>query len=271
MRYRNYKNTSNSIWLIFIVFLMMGGFRLIISLFSLFFSFLPLILGFYFIYNIAKSFRTNSQINETLRSRSSEHKEFTELAIHIVSYIIKADRKIDSREISSVIQYFQARLGFDQRKIIWVSDLIQHALKQSYPLEVLCEEFKAKFNYESRLLLLELIYNTAAADGQLHSEEKKVIDYIVNLLDINIYDQKRIESLFQAQTNSCTINHYDILGIAPGASKQEIKKAYREAVKKYHPDKVHHLGPEYKKIAEEKMHAINASYECLMKEVENVR
>jgi curved DNA-binding protein CbpA len=32
-------------------------------------------------------------------------------------------------------------------------------------------------------------------------------------------------------------NHYDVLGIVEGASGNEIKKAYRELIRIYHPDK----------------------------------
>ena len=32
-------------------------------------------------------------------------------------------------------------------------------------------------------------------------------------------------------------NYYDILGISQTATEQEIKKAYRQLIQKYHPDK----------------------------------
>ncbi len=61
-------------------------------------------------------------------------------------------------------------------------------------------------------------------------------------------------------------SHFTILGVSSNASKEEIKTAYRNACKKYHPDKVHHLGEEFKKVAEEKMQKINESYSRLIKQ-----
>ncbi|MGN0665047.1 MAG: molecular chaperone DnaJ [Huintestinicola sp.] len=53
-------------------------------------------------------------------------------------------------------------------------------------------------------------------------------------------------------------DYYEVLGISKGASEDEIKKAYRASVKKYHPD----LHPDDKEC-EEKMKEVNEAYECL--------
>ena len=58
-------------------------------------------------------------------------------------------------------------------------------------------------------------------------------------------------------------NPYEVLGIKEGASKEEIKAAYHEQVKKYHPDR-HQDNPLYE-LAEEKLQEINEAYETLMK------
>ena len=49
---------------------------------------------------------------------------------------------------------------------------------------------------------------------------------------------------------------YKVLGVSPDASDEEIKKAYRELTKKYHPD----LNPN-DPTAAQKMNDINAAYD----------
>ena len=53
-------------------------------------------------------------------------------------------------------------------------------------------------------------------------------------------------------------DYYEVLGLQKGATDEEIKKAYRACVKKYHPD----LHPD-DKDCEEKMKEVNEAYECL--------
>lgn len=57
-------------------------------------------------------------------------------------------------------------------------------------------------------------------------------------------------------------NPYKILGLNPGASEAEIKKAYRELVKKYHPDK--YQGNPLADLAEEKLREVNEAYDTLI-------
>ncbi len=58
---------------------------------------------------------------------------------------------------------------------------------------------------------------------------------------------------------------YKVLGIRRGATKEEIREAYRIAAAKYHPDKVSHLGKEFQKLAHKKFVTIQEAYERLTK------
>ena len=53
---------------------------------------------------------------------------------------------------------------------------------------------------------------------------------------------------------------YEILGIGVSASKEEIRIAYRKMASLYHPDKVAHLAPEFRDMANRKMREINTAY-----------
>lgn len=58
---------------------------------------------------------------------------------------------------------------------------------------------------------------------------------------------------------------YKILGIEKGASKEDIKAAYRALAAQYHPDRVQHLGKEFQELAHKKFVAIQGAYDALMK------
>jgi uncharacterized membrane protein YkvA (DUF1232 family) len=54
--------------------------------------------------------------------------------------------------------------------------------------------------------------------------------------------------------------HAATLGVEPDADPETIRAHYVDRVKKYHPDKVQHLGPEFQEMAEQKMKGINEAY-----------
>lgn len=56
---------------------------------------------------------------------------------------------------------------------------------------------------------------------------------------------------------------YEVLEVAPEATAEEIRAAYRKKVQQYHPDKVVEMGPEIRQVAEQRMKEINAAYEDL--------
>lgn len=59
---------------------------------------------------------------------------------------------------------------------------------------------------------------------------------------------------------------YEILGITRSASADEVKKAYRDLLGKYHPDRLQHLGGEFRELAARKAVEINKAYESIKSE-----
>lgn len=57
-------------------------------------------------------------------------------------------------------------------------------------------------------------------------------------------------------------NAYEVLGVSPNASDDEIKQAYKELVRKYHPDR--YQDNPLSDVAEEKMAEVNSAYDEIM-------
>jgi hypothetical protein len=53
------------------------------------------------------------------------------------------------------------------------------------------------------------------------------------------------------------------LGVQPGADAEEVKRAWRQRVKLYHPDNFHHLGPDFVALATDHTRRINSAYDKL--------
>jgi hypothetical protein len=62
---------------------------------------------------------------------------------------------------------------------------------------------------------------------------------------------------------AATATHYDILGVAPDASHDDVKRAFTNLALKWHPDRQSEPGPEARERAEWRMREINAAWEVL--------
>ena len=59
---------------------------------------------------------------------------------------------------------------------------------------------------------------------------------------------------------------YTVLGVRREDDDETVKRAYRELLGRYHPDRVQHLGEEFREMAAEKSRAINLAWELVRKE-----
>lgn len=73
------------------------------------------------------------------------------------------------------------------------------------------------------------------------------------------------EPEFEPPPEPPAMDPWKVLGIAPGTSKDEARRAFRALVAQYHPDKVAHLAPEFQELAERKTRELLEAWEQLEK------
>ena len=88
------------------------------------------------------------------------------------------------------------------------------------------------------------------------------INQIADALGIRSSDFESIQAMFIKDTESS----YKVLEILPSASAEEVKKAYRNMAKKFHPDKLQSKDPALIKGAQEKFQEVQKAYEAIQKE-----
>lgn len=178
----------------------------------------------------------------------------------LAAAVMKADGRQLKSELDFVRAFFLQNFGEETTKQYMV--VFRDILKQEIPLESVCQQIRTNMDLHSRLQLLHFLFSISAADGQFHPLEVDTIEKISKYLGINQYDFISIKNMFVKDTNSA----YRILEVEPDASEEEIKKAFRAMALKYHPDRVSHLGEEFRKAAEEKFQQVNEAYNSIKKQ-----
>ena len=178
----------------------------------------------------------------------------------LVSAVLNADGKIMKSELNYVKEFFKTNFGVEGAQN--ALRILQDLTKQNIPVTDVCQQIKNYMDYPSRLQLIHFLFGIAAADGEIHPDELKLIRHISINLGITSADYTSIEAMLMPKTDWA----YDVLEIAPQASDEEVKKAYRKMAVKYHPDKVSYLGEEIQQAANEKFKKVNEAYQLISKE-----
>ncbi len=173
----------------------------------------------------------------------------------LLAAVMRADKRLLKSELDFVKDFFIRTFGpeFAQERMVLFKDI----LEQDYPLRDVCHQIRRHMDHPSRLELLHLLFGLAQADGEIHPAEIKVIARISADLGIAPADFESIKAMFVRDTTSA----YKVLEVDTDAGPDSVKKAYRRMANRYHPDKVSHLGEEFRQVAEEKFKAINEAYQ----------
>lgn len=186
--------------------------------------------------------------------------DFVVSMLVLASTIVKADNRVDDFEMSYVRTFLADQFGAE-----FVSDYIfimEEVMKKDFEVKEVAEQIRRHVDIESRLQMLHFLFGIANADFKVDPAEMAILKEIGIHLGIPSEDFVSIRAMFQNEMDA----HYQILEIRPSASDAEVKSAYRTMTKKYHPDKVMHLGEGVQKAAKQKFAKVQEAYDAIKRD-----
>lgn len=180
--------------------------------------------------------------------------------IVLLAAVTKADQKIAKGEVEFVKNFLVRNFGVDN-----ASDMMQvyrEALEKPLDLAAICGQIHRMMDHPSKIQLIHTLIALVLSDDHAHENEKEIIRQISRYFGIMREELERIEEMYWRADSDA----YRVLGLSESASMEEIKSKYRELVKEYHPDRVGHLGEEFKNVAKEKFLKVQAAFEKIEKE-----
>lgn len=215
---------------------------------------------------------------------------FFEACFLLMGYIAKADGRVSEKEIQYT-RNVMAQLRLNQGKTQDAMALFSRGKQSDFNKKETLAKLRQHFANRPRMLaqfiniLVRLAYINGSIDPSLKPQLQNIaLEVGLGNLNFAYYDlmfgwQAHFEQARQGfnqqyqQGGQNTFNQpryttslsqaYKILGIAAQATKNEVKRAYRKMMSKYHPDKLmsQGLNEEQMQKATEKAQQIKAAYE----------
>lgn len=189
----------------------------------------------------------------------------------MASYIIRADGRIMHSEMEFVRQFLRRNFGeeavqegeqillnlFEQRKQMDKNN--PQAFRQT--IYECGAQMADNLSYGERLQLLDFLVQIARSDQNVCEAEIHALREVAQAMRLSAQEADSMLNLHGDTLEDA----YKVLEVAPSATDEEVRKAYRRLALKHHPDKVAALGEDVRKAAEEKFQSINNAKERIYK------
>ncbi|MFC2681822.1 MAG: TerB family tellurite resistance protein [Capnocytophaga leadbetteri] len=193
--------------------------------------------------------------------------------LSLCTLVIRANGQVTQAELDFVRQQFVSLYGKERANAVFRT--FNELKGRQISAERVATYVRMRTTYETRLQILYFLFGIAQADGYVSSDEVNQIEQIAYYLRLERSDYESIKAMFttangsryqQQNIHRNTPDAYNILGISRNATDAEVKQAYRNMAKKYHPDKVITDDEAIKKGAEEKFKQVQQAYEQIANE-----
>ncbi|MCF3594508.1 molecular chaperone DjiA [Rhodobacteraceae bacterium LMO-12] len=199
-----------------------------------------------------------SSVFDHLRTPPERKVGFAIAVIALGAKMAKADGRVTRDEVAAFRDVFQIAHE-DEAGAAKVFNL---ARQDVAGFEDYAHKIKAMFGEGDGALcdLMEGLFHIAMADGTYHPNEDQFLTRVGEIFGIGEASFRRLRARF---VPDAVPDPYSVLGVAPDATKKEIRAAWRKLVQETHPDRMIARGvpEEAMKLAESRMAAINRAWD----------
>lgn len=187
---------------------------------------------------------------------------FVTCLVVILTKIGTAKGEMLSSQIQVLHKFFIKNLHYDSEELKFIDKAIAETQRLNPDLPSFVEQYKKASENHYNFLLMALAYQIALTSDALTKETQGLIDKLAETLGVSYQEHDRIRQKYSLGTAR---NPFTILGVDYSADPEQIKKAYRQKVGQYHPDRVAHLGDEDVEDAHIRFLEIQEAFEALEK------
>ncbi len=197
---------------------------------------------------------------DRLRTPPERSVAFTIAVIALGAKMAKADGQVTRDEVTAFREVFHIA-SQDEAGAARVFNL---ARQDVAGFEDYATRIRGMFEGHPQTLtdLVEGLFHIALADGVYHPNEDAFLDRVADIFDLPQADYAALRARFVPGAEP---DPYAVLGVAPNAPMEEIRRAWRRLVQDNHPDALIARGvpEEARKIAEKRMVDVNRAWETL--------
>lgn len=181
----------------------------------------------------------------------------------VMTKIAMIDFPVKPCSRSTIKKFFQKNLNYSEVELSFIDKVIDETQLVRPDLEPIVKQYCKACNNHYTSLLLALGYQVALMQGSLTNMVQEELDRLSDFLKLSYKHHDSIRNKYSLETLKTP---FTVLQIPFEATNEEIKKAYRQMVMEYHPDKAAHLGEEETQDAHLKFLEIIEAYQELEKE-----